>query len=255
MLEHVNCLDHGYVRWIDHMGTDLSVVNAAKASFQRESAAMMEKERRLLGFLIREEEWSPFRHVVMTFECYAPLMIARQWWKYIVGSDHRDPMLAWNESSRRYVTEQPEYYTPEFRQAPESRKQGSGEFLTTSDNMYWKIILERMQNESIEAYEMAIEMGVAPEQARVFLLGYGLYVRWRWTCSLQGCIWFLQQRLEDKAQSEIREYAEAVRKLAALRFPLSMRMFDTTNWCSNCNYPKYDELAQLWGVEVCSCND
>jgi thymidylate synthase (FAD) len=214
-------LDHGYVRWVDHMGTDLSVVNAARVSFMKESREMDAEmnDSGLLRFLWREREMSPFRHAVMTFEVYAPLMVARQWWKYVVGSDH-DPMLAWNESSRRYVTEEPEFYVPEFREAPsKDRKQGSGELLPLGARVFWKMELENVQRQALALYNRAIELGVAPEQARLYLPAYGLYVRWRWTCSLQGCLHFLQQRLEDKAQFEIREYASAVRALARQHFP------------------------------------
>jgi thymidylate synthase (FAD) len=196
-------LDHGYVRWVDHMGTDLSVVNAARVSFMKESREMDAEmnDSGLLRFLWREREMSPFRHAFMTFEVYAPLMVARQWWKYVVGSDH-------------------EFYVPEFREAPsKDRKQGSGELLPLGARVFWKMELENVQRQALALYNRAIELGVAPEQARLYLPAYGLYVRWRWTCSLQGCLHFLQQRLEDKAQFEIREYASAVRALARQHFP------------------------------------
>jgi thymidylate synthase (FAD) len=191
----------------------------------KESREWCDNDARLLRWLWNEREFSPFRHATMTFEVYAPLMVARQWWKYIVGSDH-DPMMAWNESSRRYVTEEPVYYRPMFRAAPEHRKQGSGEHLPVGENVYWNMELEKLQAMSIAAYESAVTNGVAPEQARVFLLGYGLYVRWRWTCSLQGALWFMTQRLEEKAQSEIQEYAQAVHDLVVPRFPVTMSAFD-----------------------------
>lgn len=223
--EHINCLDQGYVRLVDHMGDDLSVVNAARVSYMKESGLFTSGDKRLLNWLWREQEMSPFRHAVMTFEVYAPLMVRNQWWKYVVGSNH-DSMLAWNESSRRYVTEEPQYYTPMFRAAPEHKKQGSGGYLSVGEQTYWRLLLKEMQKRSIELYEAAIANGVAPEQARVFLLGYGLYVRWRWTCSLQGCLWFLHQRMADAAQSEIREYAKAVHELANKRFPVTIGAFD-----------------------------
>lgn len=222
--DRIDCLDHGYVRWVDHMGTDLSVVNAARVSFMKESENWDHNDARLLKWLWNEREYSPFRHATVTFEVYAPLMVARQWWKYVVGSDH-DPLMAWNESSRRYVTEEPVYYSPEWRTAPESKKQGSGERLSGSLAQTFSVLLDRRQQDSIRDYEWAIESGIAPEQARVFLLGYGLYVRWRWTCSLQGCLWFLRQRMEDKAQSEIREYAGAVYDLTSTRFPETLKAF------------------------------
>jgi thymidylate synthase (FAD) len=220
--EQIWCLDHGYVRLVDWMGSDLSVVNAAKVSFHKEANEMGQPERRLLYWLLRENEMSPFRHAFMTFELRAPLMVARQWWKYIVGSDHRDPMMAWNEGSRRYVTEEPEYYVPTWRQAPEHKKQGSGDFTPTGTSTFFRGRLRSEQRQSIRSYEAAIKEGIAPEQARSFLLGYGLYVTWRWSCSLQGCIHFLRQRLEDKAQSEIRTYADCVLELAEQHFPASL---------------------------------
>lgn len=223
-LEQIGCLDHGYVRWIDHMGTDLSVVNAARVSFMKESGLWDHKDARLLKWLWNEREYSPFRHATMTFEVYAPMVVRNQWWKYIVGSDH-DPMMAWNESSRRYVTEDPIYYTPRFRSAPDSKKQGSGDVVPADIQEYWQYKLRQHQEVSIGYYNAAITEGIAPEQARVFLLGYGLYVRWRWTCSLQGCLWFLRQRMEEKAQSEIREYAGAVYDLTCQRFPETLKAF------------------------------
>lgn len=223
----INVLDHGYVRLVDHMGTDLNVVNAARASYMKESREFDVElnDSGLLKYLWRENEMSPFRHATMTFEVYAPLMVARQWWKYVVGGDH-DPLLAWNESSRRYITEEPVYYTPWFREVSETGKQGSHKDVEVGVQTFWRMQLERLQNESIRWYEEAIRQGIAPEQARVFLLGYGLYVRWRWTCSLQGCLHFLHQRMDRrKAQHEIAEYADAVYDLATTRFPKVLQLF------------------------------
>jgi len=101
------------------MGSDLSVVNAARASFGKEVTELGTKDARLIDFLARENHMSPFRHAFITFEFKAPLMVARQHWKYVVGSDHT--MDSWNESSRRYVTMEPEFYYPsaeEWRLAP-----------------------------------------------------------------------------------------------------------------------------------------
>src|SRR5699024_5795531 len=113
------------------MGDDRTVVNAARVSFDRRSEVLDEKDKRVIAFLAREGHNRPFRHASLQFEVYAPLMIARQWWKYCVGSDH--VMDAWNESSRRYVTENNEFYVPqadEWRSYPDNVKQGSGEPLS-----------------------------------------------------------------------------------------------------------------------------
>ena len=103
----IEVLDKGYVRLVDSMGNDLSVVNAARVSFASESKEMSVKDAHLIDFLIRENHMSPFRHAFITFEIKAPMMVARQHWKYVVGSDHT--MDSWNESSRRYITSEPEF--------------------------------------------------------------------------------------------------------------------------------------------------
>lgn len=210
-------LDHGYVRLVDVMGSDLTVVNAARVSYDKESFQFSEKDRRLLHFLATHGHTSPFRHATLQWEIYAPLMVARQWWKYIVGSIHQDPMTAWNESSRRYVTEEPVFHVPEFyqwRSAPKHSKQGSGENLPPDVGLLLTEELRHFQRHALRLYDLALAKGVAPEQARLFLPAYGLYVRWYWTCSLQACVHFLQQRLADDAQWEIRQYAQAVYQLA-----------------------------------------
>ncbi|WP_163530943.1 FAD-dependent thymidylate synthase [Halobacillus ihumii] len=227
----VNVLDKGYVKLETNnvMGDDLSPVNDAKVSFDRESDEFGDKEGRLLDFLGREGHTSPFRHSFLKFEIHAPLMVARQWWKYVIGSDHaeqplrnQDPHEAWNESSRRYVTESVEFYiveADEWRSAPENRKQGSGEPLPLEQGEKLTEELIRNYEEGHRRYQEAIEAGVAVEQARLFLPAYGLYVRWRWAGSLQGVCHFLNQRLAGDAQSEIREYAEAVHTLSKQHFP------------------------------------
>lgn len=218
-------LDKGYVRLVDHMGSDLSVVNAARASFAKESVDMSVADARLLNFLIRENHMSPFRHAFMTFEFKAPLMVARQHWKYVVGSDHT--MDSWNESSRRYITMEPEFYVPnrdQWRTAAEDKKQGSGGPVDPFTGSFLKDNLESLIEKSEEFYNAALASGIAPEQARLFLPAYGMYVVYRWSCSLQSVALFLTQRLEEDAQAEIQDYAEAVYELASKKFPASIPM-------------------------------
>lgn len=218
-------LDHGYVRLVDVMGNDLTPVNAARVSFDKESFEFSVRDKRLLAFLAREGHTSPFRHATLQFEIYAPLMVARQWWKYIIGSMHQDPLGAWNESSRRYVTEEPTFYTPtEWRAAPENKKQGSGRNL---DKAISQELTSRLRDYIAMGefyYNYAVnELGVAPEQARLFLPAYGMYVRWYWTCSLQALAHFLAQRMASDAQKEIQEYAKAVFALTKPYFQNSLR--------------------------------
>ncbi len=219
----IEVLDKGYVRLVDVMGSDLSVVNAARASFAKESEEMSVADGRLLHFLARENHMSPFRHAFATFEFKAPLMVARQHWKYVVGADHT--MDSWNESSRRYITMDPEFYIPskdDWRLAPDNRKQGSGGPI----DPWTGAILTQQLLDYIEQgeshYAMAINSGVAPEQARLFLPAYGMYVVYRWSCSLQSIALFLSQRLAEDSQKEIQLYAQAVRDLIIDKFPVSI---------------------------------
>lgn len=225
-MNKINVLDKGYIRYDKHMGDDLDVVNSAKVSFDRASATFEEKEARLLAFLVRDGHTSTFRHSAVTLEVYAPLIIARQWWKYAVASSHVEDQLGWNESSRRYITENVEFYLPEYdqwRSAPDNKKQGSGDVLNSELGASFTKALQDYQETGYQLYTWAQEMGVAPEQARLFLPAYGLYVRWRWTFSLGAGLHFLQQRLAHDAQSEIRDYALAVKDILGIYFPKAVQ--------------------------------
>lgn len=219
----VSVLDKGYVRLVDVMGSDLSIVNAARVSFNKESKELSKKDVHLIDFLIRENHMSPFRHACATFEFKAPLLVARQHWKYVVGSDHT--MDSWNESSRRYITMEPEFYVPsseDWRLAPDNKKQGSGGPIGPWTGAVLTDELIRYIEQGEALYNMAMSNEVAPEQARLFLPAYGMYVSYRWTCSLQSIALFLNQRLSDDAQLEIRDYARAVMNLIEPRFPISI---------------------------------
>ena len=218
----INVLDEGYVRLVDTLGDDLSVVNAARVSYDKESGDFEPRDAKLIQFLIREGHTSPLRHAALTFEVYAPLFVARQWWKYAVGSTHVDDQNGWNESSRRYITEEEQFYVPlcnEWRSKPENSKQGSGAPIDTETGDKYTNLLIQQIDSGIKAYHAAMDEGVAPELARLFLPAYGMYVRWRWTTSLQGVMTFLDQRLEHDAQWEIQKYAQAVQELSEQAFP------------------------------------
>lgn len=226
----IDVLDKGYVILQDKMGTDLTPVNSARVSYDKKKQEFDNKDKGLLNFLAREEHTSPFRHGIMQFEVFAPLMVARQWWKYIIGSGHKDfdnlqdPFTAWNESSRRYITENVEFYVPapnEWRGKPENSKQGSGDFLPLEAGSQLTNRLVTVQMQGLVEYEKAIEQGVATEQARLFLSAYGVYVRWYWTASLQGVAHFINQRVKHDAQKEIQDYAHAVKQFAVSEFPNS----------------------------------
>lgn len=218
----VDVLNHGYVRLVDTLGDDLAVVNAARVSYDKESETFGERDTNLIKFLLREGHTSPFRHAALTFEVYAPLFVARQWWKYAVSSTHVDDQNGWNESSRRYITEDEQFYVPEpseWRSKPENSKQGSGAPVALELGDYYTSKLNNMVELGETLYQNAMTDGIAPEIARLFLPAYGMFVRWRWTVSLQGVLTFLEQRLGHDAQVEIQLYAQAVERLTAEAFP------------------------------------
>jgi thymidylate synthase (FAD) len=223
MSEIINVLDRGYVRLVDVMGSDLSVVNSARVSYDKESSELSDKDERLIRFLAREGHTSPFRHASLQFEVYAPLMVARQWWKYVVGSDHT--MDSWNESSRRYITEEAAFYIPdpdEWRSAPENSKQGSGKPVEFKTGFDFTVELTDYIEKGESLYNHAMAQGIAAEQARLFLPAYGMYVRYYWTASLQSVAHFLNQRLAHDSQEEIQAYANAVYELVQPKFPVSI---------------------------------
>jgi thymidylate synthase (FAD) len=216
-------LDHGYVKTVDVLGNDLSVVNAARASYDKESKVLTLKDEKLIDFLVREHHDSPLRHAVMSFEVYAPLEIKNQWIKHAVASTHLDDQYAWNESSRRYVTETPTFYIPDqFSLAPDNSKQGAGDLMEWEQSNRWQVMLDSFQARGEELYNAAMADGIAPEQARLFLPAYGLYVRWRWTASLHALLNFITLRLGHGAQQEITEYARVVAEEMRQHFPITM---------------------------------
>ena len=231
-MKKIDVLNLGYVGLVSTMGNDLEVANAARVSFDKRSELDMtgllkSKDKKLIDFLWKEEHTSPFRHCVLSFEIYAPLMVARQHWKYAVASTFVDDQNGWNESSRRYITEEPAFYIPtaeDWRSAPENSKQGSGEPINYGLGIELTMRLFNLIEAAEVEYNNALEMGVCAEQARLFLPAYGMYVRYRWTTSLHGIMHFLQQRLAHDAQKEITDYALAMKSLAEEAFPYSLSL-------------------------------
>lgn len=220
----IDVLDKGYVRLVDHMGGDLSVVNSARVSYAKESKELSPNDVKLIQFLAREDHMSPFRHAMIQFEVYAPLMVARQHWKYVVGSDHT--MDAWNEASRRYITIDVENYVPnpmDWRSKPENSKQGSGDPVAEATGLEATQRLLRQIEQGLKDYEWALDNNIAPEQARLLIpSAYGMYTAYYWTASLQSVCHFLNQRLAHDSQYEIQQYAKAVYELIRPLFPVSV---------------------------------
>jgi thymidylate synthase (FAD) len=230
--DRVDVLDRGYVILRDHMGTDLTPVNAARASFRKRSEELNEADRRLIAFLCESDppHTAPFRHAMVQFELHAPLMVCRQLWKHVIGSAHQEPLdiamaNAWNEASGRYIDMTEEFHIPDpsgWRGAPAKAKQGSSGYLPEIHGAGWTEKLMAHVNAGVLLYQQAKAAGVATEQARLFLPAYAMYTTWYWTLSLQAACHLLNLRLDGHAQWETRQYAGAVYQLIRPLFPLSI---------------------------------
>lgn len=223
-------LDHGYVRVRDVMGTDLTVVNSARVSFDKESQAIGSGDVRLLKYLATNGHWSPFAHPTVQFEINAPIMVLRQWKKHRVGGVYSEELEdhdeAWNEESKRYVTSENEFYIPsEWRGAPANKKQGSEGLLDPLNSIYATNDLRDYIEKGERLYQGWLDKGMAPEQARLFLPYAGMYTRLMWRPSLYRIFTFLRERLNPHAQWEIELYAAAIRDLVRPLFPLSFEAF------------------------------
>ena len=207
------------VRLVDHMGSDLSVVNAARVSFAKTSewdvvpdAGPVEgylryEDERLIKYLAKHNHWSPFGHASMQFHIKAPVFVARQLVKHQVG-------LVWNEVSRRYVDDEVEFYEPtEWRLAAENKKQGSSDetipFSVASTHQWCK-----------QTYENLLSAGVAPEMARM-VLPQSMYTEWYWSGTLYAFARVCNLRCKPDAQKETQMVADQIDVLAEELFPNS----------------------------------
>ena len=219
-MEKRNVLDKGYVAVVDCMGSDTTVVNAARVSFDKSVEHLGRQDYSLINYLVKHKHDSVLRHCVMSFEVYAPLMVARQWYKHAIGSVYADEQNGWNESSRRYVTEEPEFYIPgSWRAAAVDKKQGSGADMPGDISARYSGVLEMFAQTGMEMYDSAMKDGICTEQARMFLPAYAMYVRWRWTASLNALLHFLSLRLDNNAQWEVQQYAHAIAAEVKNHFP------------------------------------
>ena len=201
------------VEHIDHMGNDDSVVNAARVSFAKQADQYTaDQNARLIKYLARHNHWTPFAHAFVTLRFKAPIAIHAQCVKHQVG-------FAMNKVSRRYVSDKPELFIPDFRLAPEgSVKQGSGE--VHPDNAHWQVNYEDLMNKAVDLYLMMIDGDVAPEQAR-FVLPQGVMTEWVWSGSLQAWARFYTQRIDPHAQQEIQFLAQEVDKIVGALYPVA----------------------------------
>ena len=206
------------VTYVDHMGDDLSVVNAARVSFGKKSDYMMRvhngeakvlqhKDDRLIKYLAREKHKSPFNHAFATFHVKAPVFVARQLVKH--------EYMPWNEISRRYVDNKPEFYQPEeWRGRSADKKQGSDGTVKSNANVPY------FNDTMLGVYTQLLDEGVAPEQARM-VLPQSTMTEWWWSGSLDAFADMCYLRCKEDTQYESRLVANQISEQMKKLFPVS----------------------------------
>lgn len=222
------------VTMIDHMGDDLSVVNAARVSFDKESdwewgelceqcndfhgPYLSDKDEKLIKYLARHNHWTPFGHAFASFRIKAPIFVARQLGKHQVG-------LVWNEVSRRYVDDEPEFYSPgknEWRKRADNVKQGSSTEIADLTGLGSAYSPEYVNERALLVYKRLLDYGVCPEQARM-VLPQSMYTEWIWSGSLAAFARVCKLRLDPHTQQETRYIAEEIDQYMAELFPVSWK--------------------------------
>jgi thymidylate synthase (FAD) len=203
------------IKLLDKMGTDDTVVNAARVSFAKEASGYSpEQNAKLINYLATHNHWSPFAHCTLQFHIKAPVFVARQLAKHQVG-------FAWNEVSRRYVDITPEFWSPAgaWRAKADNKKQGSSEDIVPKF-MLMQDVYDDMVQLAVYAYNRMLADGVCPEQARA-VLPQGMMTEWYWTGSLYGFSRVCKLRLDPHAQLECRLVAEGIEEACREAFPVS----------------------------------
>jgi thymidylate synthase (FAD) len=195
------------------MGTDLSVVNAARVSFAKESNEFSKQDAKLIHFLAKHNHWSPFGHASLQFRIKAPIFVARQLVKHQVG-------LVWNEVSRRYVDDEPEFYIPsEWRLKADDKKQGSSDE-TIDYNIHGTMEYVK------QTYDNLLKANVAPEMARM-VLPQNLYTEWYWSGTLMAFARVCNLRCKPDTQWETQQIANLIDIESKQHFPTSWRALRT----------------------------
>ena len=204
------------VELIDKMGSDLSVVNAARVSFGKRKTEMSAGDEKLIKYLAKHGHWSPFGHASLQFRIKAPIFVARQLVKHQIG-------LTWNEISRRYVDYEPEFYEVDsWRGRPINKKQGSSE-----EEIEWidrgtrtDALQSQVETIALKNYNRMLEAGIAPEQARM-ILPQSMMTEWYWSGTLYAFARVCNLRCAEDAQYETRIVANLIDKECEQLFPIS----------------------------------
>ena len=211
----------GYVELLEVFGSDLTVVNAARVSFNKESNEFTTKDAGLVKYLAKHDHISPFFHPQIRFRIKMPIFVAREWFRHTIG-------FARNEVSRRYVDSEPEVWIPtEFRERDTNLKQGS-KTEPIANNEIIVEVYEKAMKSALYVYNTLLEAKVAPELARA-VLPQSMYTEFIETGSLAAYARLCGLRLDPHAQKEIRDFAQAVSDLLKSKFPNSWAALSAAN--------------------------
>ncbi len=216
----VECLNGGFVRLVDYMGSDAAIVQAARVSYG-EGTKQVRQDRALIRYLMRHWHTSPFEMVEFKFHVKLPIFVARQWIR------HRTANV--NEYSGRYSILREEFYLPEPEQVrfqSRTNKQGRAEQALPPEEVAAIIdTLAEQQRQLYEWYQQLLAKGVARELARINL-PVSLYTEWYWKIDLHNLFHFLQLRMDPHAQYEIRVYAQAIASIIKNIVPMAWEAFE-----------------------------
>jgi len=210
-------LDHGFVQMIDYMGGDKRIVDAARVSTKKNSKGR-ESDRKLINYLMSKRHTSPFEQVVLTFNIKMPIFVARQMIR------HRTARL--NEVSGRYSVLSCDSYVPNNRMQYQSQDNMQGSGSDMPEDIGGTILEQMIMDQTIlnDSYDKYLGMGLSREVARINL-PLSTYTEWFWQIDLHNLFHFLNQRLDEDAQWEIRQYAEVIGKCAEAVAPVSYDAF------------------------------
>ena len=211
----------GRVSYVDHMGSDLTIVNSARVSFGNTRDELNDRDKRLVKYLVKHKHTSTFEHNVVTFKFVVPLFIRSQ--------HHRHRTWSYNEISRRYTDKGMEFYLPRiFRTQHESNRQASNaeelidpQVYPTLSLMRASELLEARTMDCLDTFNSLIDVGVCREQARM-VLPQNLYTEYYGTCNLSNLLKFIDLRTHEGAQWEIQKVAEACLEIASDLWPVAV---------------------------------
>ena len=209
----------GFVELLGVFGDDLTVVNAARVSLNKESTEFTDRDGNLIRYLAAHDHLSPFFHPQLRFRIKMPIFVAREWYRHTVGFSR-------NEVSRRYVDTPPQCWLPNassLRQRSESIKQGSKEEEVEHADS-WADRIQQHTEQSCELYKELLQAKVAPEIART-ILPQSMYTEFIETASLYAYIRLIKLRMSADAQVEIQQYANAINRFLYQNFPRSYSAF------------------------------